>query len=614
MTNKPMIIDNVERQKQYVDSQRQKGKGLGVVFADAFLRGMRDLGYKSPAWALSEMVDNSFQAGANSCAIGFGFFEDNLSEAKPDHVVIVDDGNGMIPEMLSYAVRWGGTDREGDRTGFGRYGYGLPSSAVSMAKRYTVYSKVEGGEWHAVTVDIEELALASGDIEATQRLLTPRADEPPEWVDSACSELLASELESGTVIILEDLDRLRKLRGWITRKSLKAKLLTHVGVIYRHWLPDVRILVDNQDAQAVDPLFLMEHGRFFDESHVRAERVEAHTFEVETERGTTGTVTIRASVLPPTFQMANPDDYGIKDGRGTKKNKRFRVMKDFNGLLICRERRQIDCISPPWTKFQNADMNIKIEIDFDPELDEFFGITTAKQQIVLEESMWDRLTGDGNNGGHLRQLVKDLRNRLKEMKAELTAEAEARQAAQEAERASINAMDESSKLKDRSPEPTKQQQRAAQRNLDNEAAKRARKSGKSKEEEKAGLEEETQEGGWQLHFEAIPEGPVYRPRRLGEVKQLIVNTEHPFYSKVFQTAPAVGSALEVLMLVLAERELEANDHVEAFYKAERSRWGDRLRHALDALVSDATMANVASAMEEAEDIMSLGADDLDDDE
>src|SRR5262249_6038815 len=156
-------------------AQKQKGKGLGVVFADAFLRGMRDLGYRSPVWAMAEEVDNSIQGGADTVSIHFGFNPDNKSQAKPDQVAIIDNGNGMIPEMISYAVRWGGTDREGDRKGFGRYGYGLPSSAVSMAKRYTVYSKTKDGDWHAVTVDIDELSEHAGDLDATEKLLTAKS-------------------------------------------------------------------------------------------------------------------------------------------------------------------------------------------------------------------------------------------------------------------------------------------------------------------------------------------------------------------------------------------------------------------------------------------------------
>src|SRR5687768_3288533 len=132
MTEKVMTIDNVDSQRRYVAAQKRKGNGLGVVFADAFLRGMRDLGYKNPAWALAEDVDNSFQAAADTVAIRFRFDADNKSRSKPNQVALCDNGNGMIPEMIGYAVRWGGTDREGDRNGFGRYGYGLPSSAVSL--------------------------------------------------------------------------------------------------------------------------------------------------------------------------------------------------------------------------------------------------------------------------------------------------------------------------------------------------------------------------------------------------------------------------------------------------------------------------------------------------
>src|SRR5207302_5353341 len=141
-----MTIETIDRQRRYVQAQKQKGHGLGVVFADAFLRGMRDLGYKNPAWALAEMIDNAVQAAADTVTIRFGFEDANRTRTKPDRLAICDNGNGMIPEMISYAVRWGGTDREGDRKGFGRYGYGLPSSAVSLAKRYVVYSRADGGD------------------------------------------------------------------------------------------------------------------------------------------------------------------------------------------------------------------------------------------------------------------------------------------------------------------------------------------------------------------------------------------------------------------------------------------------------------------------------------
>lgn len=593
-----MTMETVDRQRQYVAEQQRKGNGLGVVFADAFLRGMRDLGYKNPAWALAEQIDNSFQAAADTVAIRFGFAASSKSRVKPDQIAIIDDGNGMIPEMMSYAVRWGGTDREGDRKGFGRYGYGLPSSAVSMAKRYTVYSKIAGGTWQAVTVDIDELAAAASDIKKTEALLTARPAEVPTWVFDGVKEkdkLDVSRLKSGTVIVLEDLDRLRRLSGWIKADSFRTKLLQHFGAIYRYWLPEHRITVDGEETQVVDPLFLMEHSRFFDETPERAERIETRSFEVMTSRGTTGKLTIRASVLPPNFQLADPTQYGIK---GAKTNKRFEIMRDYNGLLICRERRQIDTVAPRWTKFQNYDANIKIEIDFDPELDEFFGITTAKQQIVIDDEMWEKLQHSGKAGGALKDLVRDLRDRFVELQNRLEAKYQNRATTKDQARPSVIAMEQSAKFKGATSEATPAQREEARRNLEQKATERAEVTGEPKEKVLEDLEKETGARRWEVEFTPIPEGPFYRPTRLGEQKRLVINTDHPFYTKVYTVAPEAKAAVEVLLFVLAERELEVKNEAETFYKAERQRWSERLRHALDSLLTEDTLMDKASAIAE----------------
>ena len=56
----PDMTDDLKKQADYVKKQKLKNNaGMGLVFAEAFLRGMRDLGYKSPGTALDELVDNS---------------------------------------------------------------------------------------------------------------------------------------------------------------------------------------------------------------------------------------------------------------------------------------------------------------------------------------------------------------------------------------------------------------------------------------------------------------------------------------------------------------------------------------------------------------------------
>ncbi len=590
-----MTIETIDRQRKYVEAQKAKGNGLGVVFADAFLRGMRDLGYKSPAWAIAEMIDNAFQAAADTVAIRFGFESTNKTKVKPDSIAVCDNGNGMIPEMIGYAVRWGGTDREGDRTGFGRYGYGMPSSLVSLGKRYTVYSRANGTKWHAVTVDIDELATAANDVKKTEQLLTARPAELPAWVVESEDKVPLAKLKSGTVIVVEDMDRLRQQGGWIKAETLRAKLLRNFGIIYRNWIPERRIFVQGDEAQAIDPLFLMEHGRFFNETPVLARSWETvGSIEVETSRGTKGEVRIRAALLPPDFQLVDPSQYGKK---GAKNNKRFDVMKEFNGLLLCRAGRQIDCIPPRWVVFQNYERNIKVEIDFDAELDEFFGITTAKQQIVIADEMWEKLQHSGKGGGDLINLVKALSAERDELESQL--KARAGNVPAEAPRSSEAAMEASAKFKGAVQEPSPAQQAEAEKNLEHEAKALAAATGKAEQGTKEELAAKAEMRKWAVKFESIPEGPFYRPKRMGLQKQLIINTDHPFHAKVYEVAsPDVQGALEVVLFVLAERELECRDDAETFYKAERNRWSERLRHALEELTPSDAFTDKRAAVAE----------------
>lgn len=598
MPKTTMTLETVERQMKYVADQKSKGQGLGIVFADAFLRGMRDIGYKSPAWAAAEMIDNAFQSGATTVSMrirGRG--------AKPEQIAVSDNGSGMIPEMISYAVRWGGTDREDDRKGFGRYGYGLPSSSVSIAKRYTVYSKTEKSDWHAVTVDIEDLAAAAGDLEKTEELLASRKANLPEWVLASEDKIELATMRSGTVIVLENLDRLLRTNGWKMTEVVRTKMLQYLGVIYRHWIPERKIFVGGLPVQAVDPLFLMEHGRFYNETPVVAQKVETKSFEVLLSSGKKGTVSIRASHLPASFQLEDPTQYGR---RGAKNNKRLAIMKEYNGLLICREWRHIDTVQPRWTKFQNYDANVKIEINFDPDLDEYFGLTTSKQQIVIDDEMWEKLQHAGKEGGALIALVRDLRNRFEESQIELFAGAENRETV-DLPRPSAEAMEKTEKFKDRVVEPTREEVEEAVRNLENAADEIAILTKKTKEEAVKELKEITAVRHWEIEFSAVPEGPFYRAFRLGEQKRVILNTDHPFYLKMYlNSGPDVRAALEVLLFVLAERELEAKGDATTFYKAERQKWSERLRHALENLGAEDAMADKRSAIAEmihvAEDI------------
>jgi len=581
------VVDDLQRQHEFVEQQKKRGEdAFTLVSPEAFLRGIRDLGYRSTLTALDELVDNSVQANAQRVWVFPSYESGNKTKKKPDAIVVVDDGHGMEPEMIRIAVRWGGTHRENDRKGFGRYGFGLPSSCVSIGKRYTIYSKVEGGEWHAVPIDVEKVSATI----ANGGKVVPQAMKmiPPAFVNETVN---ISEFKAGTVVVIDNLDRLDA--GFKTTQAFARNLLEHIGVQYRKMMPEVKFFVDNTPVEAVDPLFLDENARWYDETPVHAQSVDPIQFELAGKDGESGFVRIRAASLPYNFHLKDLDG----DIKRNNHNNRFRIMNANNGIIVCRAGRQIDVVTRlPWTTFVNFDRFWAVEIDFDPVLDEYFGITTSKQQIVLSESLIDILKDKG-----LEKLIEDLRRAMKKSRAKIKA---ALQKRCKTPRASEQAMANVQKRKPRPVSPSPEQAKKAEDNVDLQAKKRAEVTNEPVEEAKQKIEAEVKERPYKVDFESMPDGPVFRPERLGPQYRLVVNTSHRFYSDIYEpseSVPGLKSAIEALLFVMAETELDATGDREKFYKSERVYTSGRLTEVLGDLDDTGDTEDEASANMEDEE-------------
>lgn len=575
------VVDDLKRQHDFVEDQKKRGEdAFSLVSPEAFLRGIRDLGYKSTLTALDELVDNSVQANAQRVWAFPAYVPENKTQKKPDAIVVVDNGHGMEPDMIRIAVRWGGTHRPDDRKGFGRYGFGLPSACVSIGQRYTVYSKVAGGDWHAVEIDVKKVSDQIARGEKAETHVIKKA--PPKWV---AAKVNVGEFESGTVIVIDNLDRLDS--GFKTTQAFVRKLLEHVGVQYRKMMPEVKIVVDDTEAESVDPLFLSENARWYDETPILAEPVEPIQFELAGKDGAMGTIRIRAASFPYNFHLKDPDG----PIRRSNHNNRFRVMNANNGIIVCRAGRQIDVVTRlPWTTFVNFDRFWAIEIDFDPTLDEYFGITTSKQQIVFSESLIDILKDKG-----LEKLIEDLRRAMKKSRAKVKATLERRT---KTARASEMAMATAEKRKPRPVNPTAEQVKKAEENLSLQAKKRAEVTGEPVEKAKEEVRNEVKDRPYKVDFEPMPDGPVYRPDRMGPQYRLVINTMHRFYSDVYEVAekvPGMKAALEAMLFVLGEAEIDATGDREKFYKAERLYGSQRLSDVLADLDEAGDTEDEASA-------------------
>src|SRR5215475_4957766 len=97
----PMSDPNLFIKNEF-DAQRAFAKEIAesnfdytVVVAGAFVRGMRDVGYKNAASSINELNDNAYQAGASRISVWM-----KLKGQHVEAIAVIDDGHGMTPEAI----------------------------------------------------------------------------------------------------------------------------------------------------------------------------------------------------------------------------------------------------------------------------------------------------------------------------------------------------------------------------------------------------------------------------------------------------------------------------------------------------------------------------------
>lgn len=512
---------------------------LGLVVPEAFVRGIRDLGYRSNGDALAELIDNAFQAYADRVDVVFGFAGGG-SQKKPAQIAVIDNGHGMEPDMIRMAVMWGGTHRENDRNGLGRYGYGLPCASVSLGRRFTVYSITEGGRLHAVTVDLDRLT--SGDYtDRTGEIVVPAAEPValPRFLADTVAAAFPEGWRSGTIISIDKLDRLE----WTTAQGLRDNLCRQFGVTYHKLRGDAAIYVDGQYVEPIDPLFLTPGFRFNDLDDDRALSLDPIRIEARDPEGAyLGAVSLRYAWLPPSFGSVDK----ARDAVGVNANSRFAIMKDYHGIIFSRNGRLIDVQTrTPWTSFINNDRYIKVEVEFSASLDEAFGVTTSKQQVTVSPFAWELLLQAG-----LPKAIEQLRIKVKE--AKLARRARALTPPSGETRLSARAMSAQTGFA------------WVQGQLDLRPPR------------------------YRTEFEHMPHAPFFNVDRNGGARTLRLNMAHRFFTDIYDAPTAteeLRAALEVMLFAFGDVVLDGEGGGAPLVEDSLAPWSRRLDQALDMLAA-----------------------------
>ncbi|GAB1688642.1 ATP-binding protein [Krasilnikovia sp. M28-CT-15] len=554
-----------DRQQAYVASSDAAGD---LVDGRLFVESMRKHGYRNPARAADELIDNSIEAGAENIHIYFGYA--TSKDTKPDAIAFVDDGYGMIPGMITAACRWGGTDRHNSRRMFGRFGFGLPSASVSQGRRFAVYSRIGDEDFYRVTIDVDEIS--AGTYSATDgRVITPTAvvDTLPAWVvDEIERSFPGGVAAARTVVIWDKLD----FRMWRTKTDLERNLLQRFGVTYRGYLRTTSIKVNDKTVEPIDPLFTTPGARFYENPPDGAEALPGLRIPVKDEESgeSLGDIVVRYSYLPPQFLD------GARGRKGENWAKaRFSIRKENNGLIFTRHGRQIDVVSrTELYHFQNNDRYVGVQIDFPATMDDLFGVTNSKQAVEMSERVVQLLRKHNvqQSLGYQRERYRRAAKALKN--AGFTGEDE------DSSRTSEKIMENVSNILQKRPRSEEQEQEATE-NLQKEIERAAQKAGVPPEVIASQKQQETIEKPYKVEFQEIPEGPFYRPELRGSQLVIILNTAHQFFTEIYATLSGfegnrVRVGLELLLFVLGQSETEAMKERRDWYQSERGDWSSKL--------------------------------------
>ncbi len=358
-----------------------------IVPAHLAVKAMRDNGYKNAAYALAELIDNSIQAGASYVELlckEQSIYAGNRNVRNINQIAVVDNGSGMNAITLRKALQFGNGNYldEGNHTGIGRFGMGLPSSSMSQCKRVEVWSWQNGFESALYSyLDLDEIQN-----EEMIEVPEPMTKEVPKiWIQT--SKTLAHN-GSGTLIVWSNLDKC----AWKTGRAVVNNSEFLVGRIYRKFIESKKAIIrmvvfeeDNptafsieQNAVANDPLYLIsnascpspfDHQPMF-ELYCKEDIIFKHKGQEYNVKITCSYAKALARERP----NAGATDYGKHASKNI-------------GLSIMRADRELE-LDPAWTiSHDPRERWWGVEVDFPPALDDIFGVTNNKQSAVTFAQM-----------------------------------------------------------------------------------------------------------------------------------------------------------------------------------------------------------------------------------
>ena len=524
--------------KEVVKRALKDGARVPLFLGQTLINSLRDLGYNSTTSALCEHVDNALQWGATEVRV---YFRQTGKQGKQRiDALVYDNGRGMAPHVLKVAMAFGGSMVYDNRGGIGRYGMGMKAAALNIAPSVDVYSWQEPGAFYSMTLDVDGIGkdrnnmIELPDPELSDALPSEVAEmftKPMDYTKKGrdSHELLADEPHelteqlgrSGTIIYMPNCDRLT----FKTAPTLADHALKDMGRIYRRFIDKgVRLFVNNRRVEAFDPTYWMpsaRHTKVEGLTETKSALVGSWTVQVPVAEGqlfNTTEVRIRMFLLPVLAWASLP--------RVTLKNG-LHVFDD-HMVSYLRNGREVEIGAAPRLKLKKHSTNawLRVEIDFNGEADEAFGVAANKQGVRIQQFAADMILE--HDDCRFQRTITDMRKTIRDRQLKIAAAEQAGQTS-DAERHAADTEGVQAVALPTPPADTPDQIAALEANLRGLAVS-LRQEGETEDQ----AFNRVKESKYLTEFKPEEYAPFYDTEYKFGKLILRVNTAHPFYQKVWQ--------------------------------------------------------------------------------
>jgi hypothetical protein len=330
-------------------------------YAPTLIESTRAIGYTLEA-AIADIVDNSISASA-SCADIFFF------PTGDAYIAVLDDGNGMTSSELNTAMRYGSQNPNEKRAAndLGRFGLGLKTASLSQCRTLTVASKqdahIEVRRWdidHVIATDDWSLLILESEDEFNS---IPRIER-------------LKELESGTLVVWQSLDRL-KIGELDFDRSMGKKMdevRSHLALVFHRYingelgLKKMQIRMNNIPVEPADPFLIRRNTqeRSDDPMYINGSMV-----------------VIRPYILPHISNLSKDEIAALGGKEGLRKNQ---------GFYIYRNKRLL--IWGTWFRMmRQGELSklVRVQVDIPNELDHLWTLDIKKSTAIPPEIVRNNL-------------------------------------------------------------------------------------------------------------------------------------------------------------------------------------------------------------------------------